>query len=54
MLHLQFDDEILVSCSKDNKVKVWEFTNPWTVRLKMVLTDHEAPVNVVQFDKRYG
>jgi WD40 repeat protein len=53
VLHLGFDDQNVISCSKDFKIKVWTVDEEtMTLKLKFVISAHEAPVNVVQFDKR--
>jgi WD40 repeat protein len=53
VLHLGFDDQNVISCSKDFKIKVWTVDEEtMTLKLKFVIAAHEAPVNVVQFDKR--
>ncbi|KAI0301237.1 WD40-repeat-containing domain protein [Russula brevipes] len=44
VLDLRVDDQWIVSCSKDTKIRVW---NRETLELHRTLTGHEGPVNAI-------
>ncbi|VDM59769.1 unnamed protein product [Angiostrongylus costaricensis] len=53
VLHLRFNDGIMVTCSKDRSIAVWDMVSPREINLRRVLVGHRAAVNVVDFDDRY-
>eukprot|EP00052_Salpingoeca_macrocollata_P003510 m.36318 g.36318 ORF g.36318 m.36318 type:complete len:458 (+) comp13401_c0_seq2:746-2119(+) len=52
VLHLRFNKNLLVSCSKDFTVIVWTI-NGDVIEKRQSLVSHRAAVNVVEFDERY-
>lgn len=53
VLHLRFTNGMMVTCSKDRSIAVWDLTSPRDIALRRVLVGHRAAVNVVDFDERY-
>ena len=53
VLHLRFQDGIMITCSKDRSIAVWDLNSPTDISLKRVLVGHRAAVNVVDFDDKY-
>ena len=53
MLHLKFDKDRLVSCSKDRTVIVWKRQDNGQYVKDNVLEGHKAAINVVEFDDQY-
>ena len=53
VLHLRFCDGIMVTCSKDRSIAVWDMQTPTDINLRRVLVGHRAAVNVVDFDQKY-
>ncbi|KAJ3413694.1 hypothetical protein HDV05_007682 [Chytridiales sp. JEL 0842] len=47
---LQFDNEKIVSCSRDQSIKIWDIA---TGECRKVLTGHQASVLCVQFDEHF-
>ena len=57
---LRYDNSILdnklgmmVTCSKDRSIAVWDMVSPTEINLRRVLVGHRAAVNVVDFDDKY-
>jgi F-box and WD-40 domain protein 1/11 len=44
---------MLVTCSKDRSIAVWDMVSPQEINLRRVLVGHRAAVNVVDFDNTY-
>jgi F-box and WD-40 domain protein 1/11 len=44
---------MMVTCSKDRSIAVWDMTSPTDINLRRVLVGHRAAVNVVDFDEKY-
>lgn len=44
---------MMVTCSKDRSIAVWDMTSPSEITLRRVLVGHRAAVNVVDFDEKY-
>ena len=44
---------MMVTCSKDRSIAVWDMTSPSEINLRRVLVGHRAAVNVVDFDEKY-
>lgn len=53
VLHLRFTNGMMVTCSKDRSIAVWDLASPTEINLRRVLVGHRAAVNVVDFDERY-
>ena len=53
VLHLRFIDGIMVTCSKDRSIAVWQMNSPTDITIRRVLVGHRAAVNVVDFDDKY-
>ena len=53
VLHLRFQDGMMVTCSKDRSIAVWDMHSPTNIILRRVLVGHRAAVNVVDFDDKY-
>lgn len=54
VLHLRYsEDAIMVTCSKDRSIAVWDIVSAKEINLKRVLLGHRAAVNVVDFDLNY-
>ena len=53
VLHLRFQDGMMVTCSKDRSIAVWDMHSPTDIILRRVLVGHRAAVNVVDFDDKY-
>ena len=68
VLHLRFQNGIMVTCSKDRSIAVWTMKTPKVreerlvtvlidpiqeINLRRVLLGHRAAVNVVDFDHTY-
>ena len=53
VLHLRFMDGLMVTCSKDRQIIVWDMHSPHDIQIKRTLVGHRAAVNVVDFDNRY-
>lgn len=53
VLHLRFQDGIMITCSKDRSIAVWDLQSPTDITLRRVLVGHRAAVNVVDFDDKY-
>jgi F-box and WD-40 domain protein 1/11 len=46
-------DGVMVTCSKDRSIAVWDMYSPTDIHLRRVLVGHRAAVNVVDFDDKY-
>ena len=44
---------MMVTCSKDRTIVVWDMTSPSEIDCRRVLVGHRAAVNVVDFDEKY-
>jgi F-box and WD-40 domain protein 1/11 len=44
---------MMVTCSKDRSIAVWDMVSPREINLRRVLVGHRAAVNVVDFDQTY-
>lgn len=44
---------MMVTCSKDRSIAVWDMTSPNDITLRRVLVGHRAAVNVVDFNDKY-
>ncbi|KAJ8981555.1 hypothetical protein NQ317_009814 [Molorchus minor] len=44
---------MMVTCSKDRSIAVWDMTSQTEITLRRVLVGHRAAVNVVDFDEKY-
>ena len=53
VLHLRFQDGIMITCSKDRTIAVWDLNSATDITLRRVLVGHRAAVNVVDFDDKY-
>lgn len=53
VLHLRFNNGMMVTCSKDRSIAVWDMAFPTDITLRRVLVGHRAAVNVVDFDDKY-
>lgn len=53
VLHLRFNNGMMVTCSKDRSIAVWDMASPTDITLRRVLVGHRAAVNVVDFDDKY-
>ena len=53
VLHLRFQDGIMITCSKDRSIAVWDLQSATDITLRRVLVGHRAAVNVVDFDDKY-
>lgn len=53
VLHLRFSNGLMVTCSKDRSIAVWDMASPTDITLRRVLVGHRAAVNVVDFDDKY-
>ena len=53
VLHLRFQDGLMITCSKDRSIAVWGLQSATDVTLRRVLVGHRAAVNVVDFDDKY-
>ena len=53
VLHLRFFNGMMVTCSKDRSIAVWDMVSPNEINLRRVLVGHRAAVNVVDFDDKY-
>ncbi|KAF9812399.1 hypothetical protein SFRURICE_005510 [Spodoptera frugiperda] len=53
VLHLRFCNGMMVTCSKDRSIAVWDMTSTTEIMLRRVLVGHRAAVNVVDFDEKY-
>jgi F-box and WD-40 domain protein 1/11 len=55
VLHLsfRFHNGMMVTCSKDRSIAVWDMVSPQEINLRRVLVGHRAAVNVVDFDEKY-
>lgn len=53
VLHLRFQDGIMITCSKDRSIAVWDLNSATDITLRRVLVGHRAAVNVVDFDDKY-
>jgi len=61
VLHLSFNFKfcndnklgMMVTCSKDRSIAVWDMVSPTEINLRRVLVGHRAAVNVVDFDDKY-
>merc|ERR1719330_340742 len=55
VLHLSFNfkNGMMVTCSKDRSIAVWDMISPTEINLRRVLVGHRAAVNVVDFDEKY-
>lgn len=53
VLHLRFANGLMVTCSKDRSIAVWDMASPTDISLRRVLVGHRAAVNVVDFDDKY-
>ncbi|KAB5543243.1 hypothetical protein PHYPO_G00076890, partial [Pangasianodon hypophthalmus] len=53
VLHLRFCNGLMVTCSKDRSIAVWDMASPTDISLRRVLVGHRAAVNVVDFDDKY-
>lgn len=53
VLHLRFANGILVTCSKDRSIAVWDMISKTEINLRRILVGHRAAVNVVDFDETY-
>lgn len=53
VLHLRFCNGLMVTCSKDRSIAVWDMASPTDITLRRVLVGHRAAVNVVDFDDKY-
>lgn len=53
VLHLRFAHGLMVTCSKDRSIAVWDMVSPTEINLRRVLVGHRAAVNVVDFDDKY-
>jgi len=49
----QFCNGMMVTCSKDRSIAVWDMVSPTEINLRRVLVGHRAAVNVVDFDDKY-
>ena len=53
VLHLRFQDGIMITCSKDRSIAVWDLNSATDITLRRVLVGHRAAVNVVDFDDKF-
>jgi len=63
VLQLRFDSKfrgftntgprMMVTCSKDKSIAVWEMVHPEEINLRRELLGHEAGVNAAEFDEKY-
>lgn len=53
VLHLRFCNGLMVTCSKDRSIAVWDMASATDITLRRVLVGHRAAVNVVDFDDKY-
>ncbi|VDO27659.1 unnamed protein product, partial [Brugia timori] len=53
VLHLRFQNGMMVTCSKDRSIAVWGMISPREINVRRVLVAHRAAVNVVDFDSKY-
>eukprot|EP00061_Rhincodon_typus_P006756 g27739.t1 len=53
VLHLRFTNGMMVTCSKDRSIAVWDMSTSTDITLRRVLVGHRAAVNVVDFDDKY-
>ena len=53
VLHLRFSNGLMVNCSKDRSIAVWDMASATDISLRRVLVGHRAAVNVVDFDDKY-
>ncbi|KAI2657157.1 F-box and WD repeat domain-containing 11-A [Labeo rohita] len=53
VLHLRFCNGLMVTCSKDRSIAVWDMASATDISLRRVLVGHRAAVNVVDFDDKY-
>lgn len=53
VLHLRINNGLMVTCSKDRSIAVWEMESPQDIKLRRMLVGHRAAVNVVDFDEKY-
>lgn len=53
VLHLRFWNGLMVTCSKDRSIAVWDMASATDISLRRVLVGHRAAVNVVDFDDKY-
>lgn len=53
VLHLRFSNGLMVTCSKDRSIAVWDMASATDITLRRVLVGHRAAVNVVDFDDKY-
>ena len=53
VLHLRFMNGIMVTCSKDRSIVVWDMHSAHDIQLRRVLVGHRAAVNVVDFDDKF-
>jgi WD40 repeat protein len=53
VMHLRFKNAIMVTCSKDKSICVWDMTSPTDINLRRVLVRHTSTVNVVDFDEKH-
>ena len=44
---------MMVTCSKDRSIAVWDMISPNEINLRRVLVGHRAAVNVVDFDEKH-
>ena len=44
VLHLRFMDGMMVTCSKDRKIIVWDMHSPTDIQIKRTLVGHKAAV----------
>jgi F-box and WD-40 domain protein 1/11 len=51
VLHLRFDAERMVTCSKDRTAILWHRRGLYTFEPARNLVGHEAAINVVEFDE---
>ena len=47
----RFYNGMMVTCSKDRSIAVWDMISPSEINLRRVLVGHRAAVNVVDFDE---
>ncbi|KAF4518432.1 hypothetical protein B566_EDAN002085 [Ephemera danica] len=53
VLHLRFSNGMMVTCSKDRSIAVWDMSSSTEITMRRVLVGHRAAVNVVDFDEKY-
>ena len=52
-MYFRFYNGMIVTCSRDRSIAVWDMISPNEINLRQVLVGHRSAVNVVDFDKKY-